>query len=355
MIGIEKHIRILVYLGVFSSRCFADPATLILGDSVGENLIRINLQYAGIFQDEQPTTYSGTIEVELEIDTESDEVKAFEMTGGQISATDMNFNFDAGFFGSQNILLLDAKATPMSPDGSEVLVDPGVFSAPKHVFEFNEGRSETSGSFGEGEANIADDPFFANGETTGTIDLSNKRELLSSLDGRAIAQAYDVAFSVDLDSSSTSELDGQEVTIDTQGVVTAEGVVRVPANDFFDWAFLNAPDAGLALGFRADANLDGVVDGVSWALGHPPAERHSEVLRFNREENRLEIGISPLGTRAALRIMTSESLSADDWSEVPAEQISVGVNPIEVGESGEVFVNITGGDRRFYRIEVIEP
>lgn len=316
MIEIGSYCKILTIIGLSVSGAAGVPATLVLGDGDGENVINIDLQYAGIFRDEQPTTYSGTMDVDLLIDTESDEVTSFEMTGGRISATDMSFNFDAGFFGSQNILLLDAKATPMSPEGAEILTTPGVFSAPKHVFEFNEGRTETSGSFGDDEGDIADEPFFANGETTGTIALSNKRELRSMLDGKLIAVEYDTAFSVDLGSSSTSEVDGQEVRVDTRGVVTAAGAVRVPVNDFFEWAFQNAPDAGLALGFGKDANLDGVVDGVSWALGNAPGARVGEVLRFNREENRIEIVIPPTGTRAPLRIMASGSLAADDWDEV---------------------------------------
>ncbi len=355
MIEIGKFCKILALLGVSASPSEAEKTTLVLGDAEGENVVNINLRYAGIFEDEQPTVYSGTIEAELGIDTETDRVTSFEMTGGRIAATDMTFVFDAGFFGSQTILLLDAKATPLSPEGAEALATPGVFTAPRHVFEFDEGRTETSGSFGEGEGDVADDPFYANGETVGTITLSNRREVMSSLNGKLIALEYDTAFSVDLGSSSTSEVDGQEVGVDTRGVVTAAGAVRVPVDDFYEWAFQNAPEAGPALGFDADADGNGVVDGVSWALGYPPTGGQSGVFVFNRVENRLEIPLAPTGSRSEFRIMTSDSLRSDDWEEVPASEVSTGANPVPAGETGEVFVTVGRESKRFFRLEVAEP
>ena len=106
-------------------------------------------------------------------------------------------------------------------------------------------------------------------------------------------------------------------TTETTGTVTASGILLEYSHPFFEWAAANAPSAGTALAFNADADYDGQEDGISWALGFPPKLTSKALTLFrNPSSGALTLNL-PGPTRAPHTLQKSTSLSNDDWIVVP--------------------------------------
>ena len=83
--------RDLLPLALITSS-FASPVVLTLGNSPDENNITITATVNDVISDTATTVYTGTIETELSFT--GSEVTTFEMTGGNITASDVSFLFE---------------------------------------------------------------------------------------------------------------------------------------------------------------------------------------------------------------------------------------------------------------------
>lgn len=326
--------------------------TLYLGDEVGENEITLTLS-AFTFASSQTTIYSGTIDFEMIL--EGGAVTGFKMSGGTIDATDSSFVFESPFIFSQMVNVIDYRAVPKSLNGMETLVTPGIFDANQHVFFFNEGRTVSDGTFGASESFVSDDPFNANGITTGSIILANPQLVTSTITGGEIATKYDVDFLVTLDSMSFPDPDDLTSFIETVGIVTARGQVMAYTHPFYDWAANNFPEAGNALAFTADMNGDGVADGISWALGQPVGFQETLELTYQKAEHQMQLILPDTGTRAPVSIQTSRTLALGSWMNVEGSDLSTGENPLLIGTNGPVTVSLPVGSKGFYRLSTTKP
>ncbi len=316
-------------------------AILTLGDAVGENQVTISATIDGEFSDTQTTTYSGSIVLELEV--ASDEVTSFEMTGGLIEASDISFFF--GFLGfGQSLDFVNATALPDSLIGAETLTTPGHFSELLHVFVFNGGCLVSDGIFGSSKSLISDAPFNATGTGSGQITLGTPLPILSSVDSSLMATEYPVALSYSLDSTVTDTVDGILVETSTTGIVTASGAITVYAHPFYEWAAMNAPTAGHALAFDADANRDGVEDGLSWALGYEPdAKPQFPETSWDPLQDAFIFHLTE-ETRHPLTLRSGGGLPTTGWLPVS------GISPVSVGTTGDLVISGVGVSRQFFQL-----
>jgi len=329
-------------------------AVLQLGESSGENEITLELS-AFNFTSTRTTIYSGTIDLDLMVDFDTHEVTGFEMAGGSIDASDVTFLFESPPFFSQTVDTIDYQAVPLSLDGFEAFASQGVFDANKHVFFFNEGRTVSEGTFGESETLVSDNPFNAAGTTTGTIDLLNPVSAFSTIDGELISVNYDVKFSVSLDSKSYPDPEDETTYVDTSGTVTAGGQVTAYTHPFFEWATRSFPEAGNALAFSADANGDGMADGISWALGQEVGFDEPLDLVFQGSGQQLGLHLPESGTRALVTIQSSTTLAPGNWVDVADDDLSGQENPLPINSSGIVTISPTAISKGFFRLKATMP
>lgn len=323
------------------SPLFAVEAILTLGSGVGVNEIEINATIGGAVSDTATTTYSGTIEVALEVSDH--QVSSFHMTGGKVSSSDTGFTFEVFPGTAQNVDFVDLAAAPTSLTGAEALGVPGQFSASLHVFRFNEGCLVSTGAFGDSKSLVAENPFDAAGTDLGQITLSAPTTLLSTLTSEPIATEYAASLSLPLNSTVTDASSGLSVVTVTTGTVTAEGNVLVYAHPFYEWATENAPEAGLAIAFDADANGDGVSDGLAWALGHA-AGTTARLPDFSWDAVQEEFVFTlPETTRHPITLEASDDLSADGWLPL------AGFDPIAPETVGELRIPRGEKNTRFFR------
>gem|GEM_PF-5619112 len=324
-----------------SGMVFAAPVTLSLGDDPGENVIEITATVNGSLMDTQMTTYSGEIIAEVEVTSE--EVTEFEMSGGSITASDVTFLFEVPMLFSQMSGFESLKATPVSPNGVEVLATPGKFSAVDHYFLFNEGCVTLEGNLVNSKSLVMDDPFIAAGTSTGEITLASPQAVISPLNREVIGTEYEVSFQLPLN-ATTSDSDGTfTLTRETSGTVTARGTMIDYVHPFYEWAAANASEAGAALAFEADTDADGMPDGVAWALGFAAGDQSKSLsLSYDEAEKMLTI-ILPSATRAVVTVEKSETLDPRDWAPVS------GMAPLPVASVDPVKIPTAGVTKAFYR------
>ena len=353
MQGISR-ILLSLFLGSYFGNATPVNGTLNLGEAAGENEITLALSAFG-FESVRTTVYSGVIDLELVLDLEADSVTGFQMIGGAVEATDVSFLFESPFIFSQTVDTIDYRALPKSLSGMEILANPGVFDATEHVFFFNEGRTVSDGTFGPSESLVSDGPFDAAGTTTGTISLTRTQTVSSTITGGEIAIYYDADFSVSLDSTSFPDPEDESTFIDTRGTVTAGGMIIVYLHPFYEWASESFPEAGDALAFTADANGDGMADGISWALGQVAGFQETVDLTFQNEEGQLQLILPESGTRAPVTIQTSQTLAPGSWVDVEGAAVSTGENPIPSGTTGPVTISPGSASAAYYRLWAIKP
>ena len=332
--------RVFLPIVLFSTS-FATPVILTLNSTEGENVITIKATVNDTLSDTSTTTYSGTIETDLTISGTS--VTNFEMTGGKIFTTDATFLFEIPNFFSQTVTFQSLTATPVSPNGPETLSLPDQFTASQHYFLFNQGCVVSVGSFGDSKSLVAEDPFSAAGSTIGTITSASPQEIRSSITNDLIATSRLIELVLPLDSTTTSEDQGNTLTTETTGTVTASGTLLEFTHPFFEWATMNAPLAGNALAFTSDADHDGQQDGIAWALGFAPGTpAHLLQTAYNSTTGNLAF-LLPGSTRALLSLERSTSLSPGDWTPV------TGFSAIPIGTTGPLTLPIESGLTAFYR------
>ncbi|MEM9079353.1 MAG: hypothetical protein AAGC74_01535 [Verrucomicrobiota bacterium] len=312
-------------------------ARLDLDVGAGVNEIQLDVTVNGILRTET-STYAGFLEADLEIS--GGQVVGFELTGGEVAASDVVFDFGFPNVFAQTVEFEDLRALPLSPNGKENLAVAGQLTASEHVFLFNDGCLLTVGDFSNTKALVSEDPFVAGGTGSGAVILSGVQSVFSSVNGLLIGASYEVGVSLPLDSTtSTNEL-GIAYQQVTTGTVTASGVVVDYVHPFYEWAALNAPDAGTALSFEADANGDGFGDGLAWALGFE-AGSAGQGIEVSYDESGEEFLIHfPEVTRVEIELEEAEDL---DFS-------SPTVMMIPAGTAGPLAVSMAGRSKGFVRL-----
>jgi len=325
----------------------ASPVTLILGETTGENVITIHSTINNSLSDSSTTIYSGTIEADLTLVDQA--ITSFEMTGGRIFAENVTFNYEIENLFRQTVIFESLTAAPVSPNGPELLLSPGQFTASDHYFLFNKGCVVSTSSFGDTKTVVEENPFSAAGSATGTINPGALEEIRSSITNELIATSRAIEFVLPLNSTK-SDGDGTFTLVTvTTGTVTAFGSLLEFAHPFYEWATVNAPLAGSAIAFASDANHDGEQDGISWALGFAPGAENQS-LRPNHDRATGDLTFTlPGTTRALLGLEQSTSLAMDQWTPVP------GFSTIPAGTTGNLVVTIEDDTTLFYRFTAILP
>lgn len=319
----------------------AEPIPLFLDEDPGANTITIQANINDLINDTVTAIYTGNLLVDLVVGDEG--VTQFQMTGGTISATDTTFTFELTSIFTQDVSLQDLKASPVSPSGPEILIPANQFSGTDHYLLFNRGLIVTEGTFQNDQSLVSDSPFTAAGDSTGSITAGPLSEARSSITNEIIGTGYPINLSLPLNSDATYSDGGITLLTNTFGSVTASGILmETYAHPFFAWASANAPLAGRALAFAADADHDGQEDGISWALGFPPG-RAAKVLQptFNPATNQISV-ILPGPSRAILRLEQSATLT-DDWEPV------AGFTPLPIGSTGIITLPAPASTPLFYR------
>jgi hypothetical protein len=231
------------------------------------------------------------------------------------------------------------RATPVSPNGAQILDPTNRFSAPEHYFLFNNGCLLTPGTFDESKSRVSEAPIAAAGDGVGHITAGPIADIRSSLTGEIIATSIPVTLNLSLNSTVNTDDGGLSFQTVTTGTVVATGVQIAYLHPFYEWASQNAPFAGTALSFTADADGDSLPDGISWALGFEAGQKPKS-LRLGRDPvSGNLLMILPGTTRKNLKLETSSSLEPNDWIELSGFVIPEGsdgsiVLPMEVASKG---------------------
>lgn len=206
-----------IVLPIFlTSGAFAAPVLLTLDPSIGKNIITIKATVANTISDTKTTTYAGTIVADITLD--GDDVTSFEMIGGRITATNTTFLFESLPLFSQTVTFDLLAASPVSPNGPEILANPGEFSAGAHYFLFNEGCILLAGTFGNSKSAVQSNPFQAAGNNIGTITSGAPTEIRSSITQEIIATSRPINLVLPLESTVINE--DETLATETTGTIT---------------------------------------------------------------------------------------------------------------------------------------
>jgi len=298
----KLHLTLAAFLAA-ALPAVANPATATLTavDEPGFNEIVLNFSPPILLPDGSDTTeLSGSLEVMLEIDPETDQVSVMTITSGNVAGTpvsleggDPNDPFSSSpqpgrvrgktsmklndlwqvwpvkFHKSYslNSSVLGATLATPSPPGTvgPPALPPGDFDASQHTFTVNSGTlggnvfvpflfNETI-SF-----DFASMPVGGAGSGTGSVSLSPTGSTPTS-------KSYDVTVLLPISVAENFDVMGIIIPITAVGTakVTGPATIEVtPANPYLAWMEANSLAGAV---FEEDENGDGVPNGLQWGLG----------------------------------------------------------------------------------------
>lgn len=322
--------------------------TLDLVSEAGFNVLSVIVEPGPLPADTDQSTLTGELIAELEIDPLAATVGVLTFTGGRVNGTDTAFS-GGNFFASYNLAVTGLGGTVSTPDPPG-LVDPasGEFDAGQHAVSIDEGRTAGSANF-LGEATTIDETFTPEDPVTGSATGTGSVSLVAGA-STAAGRIFDVVVTIPVDIVRVTEESGQTITVTATGTIKAAGAVEVPLDPYLVWTEENG-SPGIA--FDDDTNGDGLANGLAWALGHAPAAEASASRPRLRDDLSIEFATAPGGTAAPVTVEVSTAL--DGWSELPAERLSIGENPIPAGTSGVFVISPAGGGREFLRLRAVRP
>lgn len=326
------------------------PITLDLAEGGPDNRVTIGLNVPGIGSDDDVSTITGTVAAEVEIDPDTDQVTALSFTSADVSGTPITLR--ASFLGLASFNLtstvIGGNLTTPAPPGT-VNAD-GIFDSAQHVFEINEGSIggtvNVFGSVSNVNVDFQTDPVGAAGVNPGGVWSVPTSATTTS-------KTYTVVVIMPLSITEVQTVEGTEVTITANGQLNASGEITVPLGTLYEqWAVANDIDGAP---FTGDHDLDGVSNGLLWALGLQVDDDPRPVLPAINGSS-VELTLPAGGTAADLWLETSTALTPGSWLALRAVAVSTGTNPLPAGTSGPVSVALPSGDPlRGLRLRVDEP
>ena len=296
--------------------------------------------------DSDTTAVSGTLEVDLQVNRSAAEVTDLVFTGGDLSFSDMDFQFSFSTgpipLGSQTVATREVLGTPLTVGDNTAVQSDGGFSAAAHSVELDSGLITSEGSGGSFEQDLEDEPAEVAGRGNGSI-------LLTATETRTNFTAYDVNLILPVDGEETveDETTGATATLAISGSVNAAGQIRVFTDAFTQYAVeTGLVDEDTVPSFTGDANGDGIQDGLAFALNLPAGATPAENLLRIDANRALRITLPEDGTNADVLVTASETLLPNSFEEI---------DRLEAGSSGEtLIISATSADQRFFRLETIE-
>ncbi|NIP92870.1 MAG: hypothetical protein GWO24_05165, partial [Akkermansiaceae bacterium] len=250
---------------------------------------------------------------------------------------------------------LGAEVSTLIPPGA---VDPvsGDFDAAEHGFTINEGTlsGEVAVLFNPREDvqfDFATEPVEGMGSGTGNLNLVERARDSDSV-------SYNVTVLLPVAVMEVVTAGGLDVEVTAEGTIKAAGVTTVPLgpeDPFGSWAEDNdIPGAP----FEGDENNDGVPNGLVWALGldagTPPFPFLLQPARETGEIVSFSITLPPGGSAGEILVRGSADPGVIPFSDLPPDAVSRG-NPIPVGTSGTVTIELPPGGQGFVQLQVTAP
>jgi hypothetical protein len=332
--------------------------TLEITPEPGFNSIEITLAPPVLDLSSDTTDLSGSLEVELEIDPDGDQVSALTIINGSATGTPLSLSASTFFVGSYdfNSTEIGAAIETPAPPGA---VDPatGEFDASEHSLSVNSGT--LSGSISIPLLSIdemvdfdfAAVPFGGAGAGTGTV-------LLTPTGITPTSKSYDVVVLLPVQIENTVDAMGFEIPITAAGVVKGVGTVSVPItppDPYLAWTEANNIAGEL---FAGDENQDGVPNGLQWALGldatTPPFSALLQPMGEMATTVDFTMTLPAGGNAAGLTVLVSANPESDSFATLAPGSVSSG-NPIPAGTSGTVTIRLPKSAMGFVRLSVNAP
>jgi hypothetical protein len=339
------------------SRALAVPAvtTLTLVSEPGFNKLDITVSGPAISTSQTQSTLTGTVSAWLDVKHQDQTTSELTLGNGVIAGSDFSAAGTTFYMGFP-VGTYQLSATGLAGDfytthpPGTVNAAAGTFSASQHRFVINQGNV-TGSALGQtfNTAFDANNPFAGIGSGTGTVTLTPSGSNADSIFYQVVVvvPGVNVSDSMAVGNPPYTTM----VTVTGTGTIKAVGVIEVPRSAFKQWTDEEGISGAL---FSADANGDGVSNGIAWAMGLGALDPAGPWLPraaagFPQE---LDIPFPPAGSRAPVWIEVSTALGS--WTPLPAERCSRGVNPLPKHINGTVRVSGSGAGREFFRLRAEE-
>lgn len=302
---------------------------------------------------------AGTVVARLNVDPDTGAVSSIRWLSSQLQGSPSSFQ--QGPFNLQTTTLemdIESFAQTVSLTSLNLGANGVATGSSANLHDLVINGGVVTGSVGNSSVNenFATDPIDArNVSPAGATNLS----MISARDTEASDELTDV-----FDVTLNTVFEATQVFV----LVTNSGSVNVSAsydlifnatarvvidedNPYLIWAADNGvPNTP----FNDDVNLDGLSNGLAWALGYNGSER-VEVL--STQGTTLTVVPGGDGIQAPVSIQSSVNLngSSTGFINVPSSSANGSVNPLSVGRTSQVTVGGLSGDTRFFRLSVQEP
>lgn len=292
------------------------------------------------------TNASGAMNVRMQVDPATGKVSQLSFEEGRISFSNMNIPLRAFIFitvanittsGLQGFAWTPSPPAPVNPATGNI-------DASLHNFTVDQGQvnGATTVAFGDVPAgttfgaDFADTPISGPAEGTGTVTLVE-----IPAQATTATRTWKTTLTLPLSIVQTSDLDGTAVTIRLTGTLRAESNLVIPRNEYYAWTLDNdLPTPPFDSEVRP-----GEPFGMLWAMGLAPTQSlrpHLPAIIPGTGNPQAVMTLPASGTAAPLIVEVSDRLTADSWSPAPPASLSGGANPIPVGTSGSVAIQLTG-------------
>jgi hypothetical protein len=344
------------------------PSLFLFGETVNTTLeitpepefnsIEITLDVPAVGLSSDTSDLSGSLEIELEIDPDSDQVSALTIINGSATGTPLSLSASSFLFGNYdfNSTEIGAEIETLAPPG---VVDPatGEFDASEHSLTVNSGTLSGSISIPLLDIDEIVDfdfaalPFGGAGAGTGTV-------VMTPIGTTPTSKSYDVVVLFPVQIENTVDAMGFEIPITAAGVVKGVGTVSVPItppDPYLAWTEANSIAGEL---FAGDENQDGVPNGLQWALGldaaTPPFSALLQSMGVMATTVDFTMTLPAGGSAADLTVRVSANPESDSFVTLAPGSVSSG-NPIPAGTSGTVTIRLPKSTMGFVRLSVNAP
>ncbi|MEJ6635041.1 MAG: hypothetical protein QNL77_04945 [Akkermansiaceae bacterium] len=314
---------------------------LTLVDEAGVNELEITISALND-SDTKTSTLTGTLDAQLNIDTDAGATNLFVIEDAAVQASDVTFNLGNFLIGA-TINTNDLAGTADTPLGlGPVNPANGEFEAVLHTFTIDSGTLDGSALFTPIDVDIAESPITGPGAGTGTLILSNPVE------GADFKITYTVTLVLPIDFSDIvpTGVEGQDAEVGVVGTIKAVGTAfafRTPTYD--EWA----DSQELATGSQANFSVtDAMPNELVYALGLDSNFFADDLL--TPSANGVTFGFGQTPTRDDILIEFSDNLTT--WLPAPPNHFESGLSLVPKGFTGEITIS-PESRARFYRVSLV--
>jgi hypothetical protein len=316
--------------------------TLTIVSETGYNSMAVTITPSGFSASTKKSTLTGTIDAQIVANPTNAATTALTLSGNNLSMSNISFSWLFGIItlqmqgmgGYASTLTPPAPVTPNSNGGT--------FVGSLHTLVINRGTVTGSAGF-----NFATSPARVVGAGTGAITMGA---------GTGTATHTNFPISIVIPVDSTTTITGAvPATVRIQGTVKASGTITLPLNEFIAWA--DNYNLGNAR-FTAPVAAGAAPLGLAWATGMEPTTPLTDItpsVQAGPPSITATITLPGTGTRALLWVESTTDLVKGLWLAVAAANVSTGANPLPVGTSGTVTIQLGTGSRLFIRLRATEP